>query len=164
MISLMNRPFTVAIITLALVGAARPADADVTAFLGANRTPGNRPVRGFAAGAGLLVVGFEFEYSDSAEDLKGGAPRLRTGMGNVYVQNPIPTAGMQFYATVGGGLFREQLGTRLETNVGTNIGGGVKIALAGPFRLRLDYRIFTLAGNPLHKNPQRVYAGITMGF
>lgn len=164
MISLMNRRLILAILALVVVGTVQPADADVTAFLGANRTPSNRPVRGFAAGAGFLIIGFEFEYSDSAEDLRNALPGLRSGMGNVYVQNPIATAGMQFYATVGGGLYRERLGTRQESNVGTNIGGGVKIALAGPLKLRLDYRIFTLAGNPLHKHPQRVYAGLTLGF
>ena len=36
-----------------------------------------------------------------------------------------------------------------ETNVGVNVGGGVKMSLAGPLRLRLDYRVFTLKGTPL---------------
>ena len=36
--------------------------------------------------------------------------------------------------------------TRPETNVGINVGGGVKMTLAGPLRLRLDYRVFTLKG------------------
>ena len=30
--------------------------------------------------------------------------------------------------------------------MGINVGGGVKVNLAGPLRLRFDYRIFTLAG------------------
>ena len=31
-----------------------------------------------------------------------------------------------------------------ETGFGTNVGGGVKIDLVGPLRLRLDYRVFKL--------------------
>ena len=85
-------------------------------------------------------------------------------MANVYVQNPIATSGMQFYATIGGGLYRERLGDGQETGVGTNLGGGVKIGLAGPLRLRLDYRIFTLAGDARHTKVQRIYAGLTLGF
>ena len=45
------------ILAVMLCGAA-PADADLTAFVGANMTPSNRPVRGFAAGLSLLVIGF----------------------------------------------------------------------------------------------------------
>lgn len=147
-----------------LILAARPARADVTAFLGATTTPSNHAARGFAAGIALLAVGFEFEYSDSAEDLVKGLPSLRTGMGNVYVQNPIPVSGLQFYGTIGGGVYRERLGSHQETQFGSNAGGGVKISLAGPLRLRLDYRVFSLAGSPLHKRPKRIYAGLTLAF
>jgi len=31
-------------------------------------------------------------------------------------------------------------------------------------RLRLDYRVFTLSGNPRHPRPQRFYAGINLKF
>jgi hypothetical protein len=40
----------------------------------------------------------------------------------------------------------------------------VKWSLAGPLRLRLDYRVFTLQGEPRHSNPQRFYAGINLKF
>ena len=43
------------------------ARADVTGFIGVNTTPANRQVSGFAAGLGLLIVGFEFEYTDTTE-------------------------------------------------------------------------------------------------
>jgi hypothetical protein len=72
-------------------------------------------------------------------------------------------AGMQFYGTIGGGLYRERLGDLQETSFGTNVGGGVKISLAGPLRLRLDYRIFTLGGDAQHRSVQRIYAGLTLG-
>ena len=140
------------------------AHADITAFLGVNPTPVNRPVRGFSVGAGLLIVGFEFEYANTSDDEVKLAPRLQTYMGNGLVQTPIPIAGMQFYATAGGGAYRETLFDVSETHVGYNIGGGIKMSLAGPLRLRFDYRVFTLKGDPRHSNPQRFYAGVNLKF
>ena len=140
------------------------AYADLTAFLGVNPTPVNRPVRGFAVGAGLLIIGFEFEYANTSDDEVLAAPKLQTYMFNGLVQTPVPIAGLQFYATAGGGGYRESLFDTSETHVGYNIGGGVKWSLAGPLRLRLDYRVFTLQGEPRHSNPQRFYAGINLKF
>jgi opacity protein-like surface antigen len=140
------------------------AYADLTAFLGVNPTPVNRPVRGFAVGAGLLIVGFEFEYANTSDDEVLAAPKLQTYMFNGLVQTPVPIAGMQFYATAGGGGYHESLFDTSETHVGYNIGGGVKWSLAGPLRLRLDYRVFTLQGEPRYSNPQRFYAGINLKF
>lgn len=146
-----------------LLGPATAA-ADATLFLGLNPTPSNRTVRGFSGGAGMVIVGFEFEYANTSEDLKVAAPGLRTYMFNGLLQTPFAISRMQFYGTAGGGIFRERLGAASETNVGINVGGGVKVSLAGPLRLRLDYRVFTLRGSPLHPKPQRFYAGINLKF
>ena len=54
-----------------------------------------------------MIVAFEFEYADTSEDLDECSPRLRTYMGNGLLQTPVPIAGMQFYATAGGGMYRE---------------------------------------------------------
>jgi hypothetical protein len=143
---------------------ARPAAADITAFLGVNPTPSNRPVRGVSAGFGLLIVGFEFEYANTSEDLDQLAPGLRTFMFNGLLQTPVAIAGMQFYGTAGGGVYRETLDEASETHVGINLGGGVKMSLIGPLRLRLDYRVFTLQGDPRHSKPQRFYAGLNLKF
>lgn len=159
----MKRVPAVALFLLVILHPAA-ALADITAFLGINPTPTNRPVKGFSVGAGLVIVGFEFEYADSSEDLDEGSPRLRTYMGNGLVQTPIPIAGMQFYATAGGGVYRESLADATETHVGINVGGGVKMSLLGPLRLRLDYRVFTLRGDPRHSKPQRFYAGLNLKF
>jgi opacity protein-like surface antigen len=140
------------------------AYADLTAFFGVNPTPVNRPVRGFAVGAGLIIVGFEFEYANTSDDEVLLAPKLQTYMFNGLVQTPVPIAGMQFYGTAGGGGYREALFEASETHVGYNIGGGIKVSLAGPLRLRFDYRVFTLKGEPRHANPQRFYAGINLKF
>ena len=83
------------LLAAALLLTASPAWADVTAFIGTATAPSNRTARGFAIGAGLLIVGFEFEYGDTVEDLPDAAPSLRTGMGNVLIQTPFAIAGFQ---------------------------------------------------------------------
>ena len=151
-------PFTFFLVT------AQPALADVTGFIGSNSTPSNRLTKGFALGTGLLIVGFEFEYAHANEDLSKRAPSLRTFMFNGLLQTPVPIARMQFYGTMGGGVFRETLDAVSETNLGINVGGGVKLTLVGPLRLRLDYRVHTLHGSPLYSNPKRFYAGVNLKF
>ena len=149
---------------LLTLATATPAFADATIFIGNTPTPTNRSVKGLALGVGLLVVGFEFEFADTSESLDDAAPGLRTGMGNVLLQTPIPIAGMQFYVTTGGGLYQERLNEVGETHFGVNTGGGVKITLLGPVRARLDYRVFKLSGEPLHSTVHRVYAGLNLAF
>ena len=87
-------------------------------------------------------------------------------MGNVLLQTPIPVAGIQFYLTAGGGLYRERLGSNQVTDFGfgLNSGGGAKISLLGPIRARLDYRVFRLRGEPLHAVVHRIYLGLNLGF
>ena len=121
-------------------------------------------VKGLAVGVGLVIVGFEFEYANTNEDALKASPRLHTFMFNGLLQTPFPIAGLQFYGTAGGGIFRETLNSESETNVGLNVGGGVKMTLAGPLRLRLDYRVSTLKGSVLYPRPQRFYAGINLKF
>jgi len=143
------------------------ARADLTGFLGVNTSPTNRGVKGFALGMGMLIVGFEGEYADTSEDLTLGGPRLRTFMFNGLLQTPLPIAGFQFYGTIGGGGYRESLSTQPNldvTSFGSNIGGGAKVNLAGPLRLRFDYRVFNLHGTPRHNPVQRFYAGINLKF
>jgi hypothetical protein len=140
------------------------AAADVTAFIGLSPTPENRSLRGFSFGFGLLVIGFEFEYASLVEDEDAGSPSLRTGAGNILLQTPVEVSGVQLYATTGGGLYREQLLTQEDTSFTTNFGGGAKIRLAGPLRMRLDYRVVRLHGDPLHGTYQRFYIGANLKF
>lgn len=153
----------VALATLLTVMAS-PAFADATIFIGATTSPSTRQARGFAVGFGLLIVAFEFEYSNTSEDAADRAPRLRTGMGNVLLQTPVAIAGFQPYFTIGGGGYRETLDDRSETNFGVNTGGGVKISLIGPLRARVDYRVFTLKGSPLEDVVHRFYVGANLKF
>jgi opacity protein-like surface antigen len=153
-----------ALTCLLLAALPRPARADATLFIGSTTTPAHRTTKGFAVGAGILIVGVEAEYASTPEDTATSAPQLRTGSGNVYVQTPVPLAGLQFYATTGAGGYRERLGTVQETNIAFNTGGGVKVSLLGPVKARLDYRVFKLRGAPLHPTAHRLYAGINIGF
>lgn len=157
---------------------ARPAFADATLFIGTagvsdSANAARQTTKGFALGAGLVIVGIEFEYASAGEDEERLGPELRTGMGNVYVQTPIPIFGLQFYATTGGGLYREKTtvattGDLQKTGFGTNTGGGVKISLLGPLKARVDYRVFKLLGEKPQPNWQstvhRIYAGVNLGF
>jgi hypothetical protein len=143
---------------------ATPAFADITVFIGADTTPANRQVRGVAAGAGLLIVAFEFEYADTTEDPASLAPSLKTGMGNVLLQTPVSVLGIQPYFTTGAGVYREALGPHEDTSVGFNTGGGAKISLIGPVRLRVDYRVFKLGSGALNSPAHRLYVGLNLKF
>jgi len=151
-------------ITLALLSLASPARADITAFIGANMTPANRQVRGGAVGFGVLVIGFEGEYAFTPDDPRASAPSLKTGIGNVVLQSPVPFFGVQPYFTTGGGFYQEELGLHSDTGFALNSGGGVKVSLAGPLRLRVDYRIFKLGSGALHSPAHRIYAGLNLKF
>jgi opacity protein-like surface antigen len=153
---------TLAAVGFVLAVDAPAARADVTAFLGANTTPATRQVRGGALGTGLVIVGFEVEYAFTPDDPASAAPSLKTGMGNILLQAPFQD--FQPYITSGAGIFNESLGTHSETNFGTNAGGGVKIGLAGPVRLRIDYRIFRLGSGALNSPAHRIYAGLNLKF
>lgn len=140
---------------------AAPARADITAFLGLSPTPDNHAVRGISVGVSLLLLAFEFEYANLSEDEPEQLAGLKTYSGNVLVQTPTR---MQLYATIGAGGYQENLGPLQETHVGVNVGGGIKIPLLGPIRVRADYRVFQLKGSPLHSTYQRFYVGGNLAF
>ena len=143
---------------------AAPAAADATLFLGTNTTPENRKTQGFSVGAGLLLLGFEFEYASTSDDLESLAPALKTYAGNVLLQTPFTIFGIQPYFTTGAGLYQEKLGTASDTGFALNTGGGVKITLAGPIRLRVDYRVIKLGSGALYSPAHRIYAGLNLKF
>jgi hypothetical protein len=163
----MARRLTLLATVLLVLSHAHPAFADATAFLGVHANPERQQVRGFAGGVSLLIVGFEGEYATAGEDETDGLPSLTTFSGNVFAQTPFPIIGMRFYATTGVGAYREEFDAigHEETNVVFNTGGGAKISLVGPLRLRLDYRVLKLRGEPLRDSVvHRWYAGINLAF
>ena len=160
----MRRWLAALLTAIGLLLIPQPAAADITAFIGVTPTPESRAVRGLAFGFGLLIIGFEFEYASTVEDAAEALPSLHTGSGNILFQTPGEIAGVQLYGTTGGGFYRERLLTQQETHFSSNVGGGAKIRLAGPLRLRLDYRVFRLQGHPMHQTYQRFYAGVNLAF
>ncbi len=145
-------------------GLATPASADATVFLGANTTPANRAVKGIAVGIGLVVIGFEFEYAATSDDPSAAAPSLKTGTGSLLLQSPVPFFGFQPYFTTGAGLYHETLGIHSDTSAELATGGGVKVSLVGPIRLRVDYRVFKLGSGALYSPAHRIYAGLNLKF
>ena len=156
------RPVRAMGIAIVLLSIAAPARADITVFIGANTTPANRQVRGGSLGFGLLIIGFEGEYAFTPDDPRAAAPSLRTGIANVLLQSPVPFFGIQPYFTTGGGFYQEELGLHSDTGFALNTGGGVKVTLAGPIRLRVDYRIFKLGSGALYSPAHRIYAGLNL--
>jgi opacity protein-like surface antigen len=153
-----------AIVGALLLAIATPARADITAFLGTNVTPDNRPTRGFALGITVIIVGFEFEYSNTSDSTNPAtlAPSLKTGTANLLLQTPVAIAGFQPYFTTGAGIYSETLGAHSDTSFSLNTGGGVKINLVGPLRLRVDYRVFKLGSGALYSPAHRLYAGLNI--
>jgi opacity protein-like surface antigen len=160
-----QRVFMLTALTGALLALGTPAFADITGFVGIAGGPSTRVVKGAAVGAGLVIVGWEGEYSDIGSDVAQGSPRLQTGMANILLQTPFGVGGLQFYGTGGAGIYHENLAGITQTNVGINVGGGIKMNLIGPLRLRADYRVFHLAGSPIGAvYVHRFYIGANVKF
>lgn len=156
---------------LILAGAVR-AHADVTVFVGAMTAGSPRPAIGVAVGRCPSIVGFEIEVART-----GSATPTQSSVGginaNILVQSRYPAHGVQFYGTGGFGLYGETFdgGAGSGEVLAKNFGGGVKIKLAGPLRLRWDYRLFLLGDTPdaargvtIHKHPQRLSVGLSVAF
>jgi opacity protein-like surface antigen len=140
------------------------ARADITAFVGSIRTASSQNVRGVAVGGTLIVVGVEFEYANAPEDVAVAMPGLSTGTISALVRTP--TGRIQVYGTAGVGVYRETLGILTNTNTTGCVGGGVTIGIAGPLRVRIDYRVITLRNSMTADTStrQRVYAGVNVKF
>ena len=148
---------------LAGAGAER-AFADATFFAGSTSTPG-RATLGAAVGLSLEPVGVEFEYGATPADPAAGNAALRTGLFNLVAATPARHGRrVRIYGAVGVGAYRERFEEHARTGLAVSGGGGLWVRLAGPFRLRLDYRLFALRGSALHGRPRRAYAGLGVAF
>ncbi len=161
----LQRALVLAMAAGALVATPVPASADITAFLGAAGGPSTRLAKGLAVGIGAGLFGWEVEYSNTGDDVAQGSPRLQTGLVNGLVQSPFGLKGIQFYGTLGAGLYHEDLPGASKTNIGVNVGLGLKKDLAGPLRIRVDYRAIQLVGSPLgSRTVHRFYVGANIRF
>lgn len=160
----MSRTLSSFGLLIIVIGVAKPAAADLTAFVGSTQSLSDRTATGVAVGLSLAIIGFEFEYSNTSVDNIRGKTELKSSMFNVLVQSPFPISRLQFYGTIGGGLYRERLGRSRDTGLGSNMGAGVKVSLMEPIRLRLDYRSLRLGKHSASRAIQRFYAGLTLDF
>lgn len=163
----MRRPWIAPLAFALLALAPTPAFADLTGFVGLHTSPERQALRGLAVGASLVIVGVEFELAQAGEDESEGVPSLLTVSGNVFVQTPVPVFGTRLYLTTGTGVYRERVEAidHGETNLVFNTGGGAKITLIGPLRVRIDYRVLKLRGDTRRPSTvQRIYAGLNLGF
>ncbi len=158
------RRLGVLLIGASVLGGATPAFADATLFVGSNTTPASRLTRGVAVGMGFLIFAIEGEYTYTGDDPPTGAPELKMGNGNVLLQTPFEIHRVQPYFTGGVGFYSETLGARNDAGFGLNTGVGVKVALAGPLRVRVDYRVLKLGGGALATPAHRIYAGLNVKF
>ncbi len=157
-----GRAVSVALLAILPGTAADRAFADMTVFAGGTTTA-SRTTFGATLGLSLQPVGLEFEYADASSDRRAGSRALRTGLFNLMLS--FPSGGrIRVYGTAGAGVYRESLAERARTGVAAGGGGGIYLRLAGPFRIRLDYRLLALRGAGLHRRPRRVYAGLDMAF
>ncbi len=85
-------------------------------------------------------------------------------MGNGLIQTPFAVFGVQPYFEAGAGIYRERLAPHQDTSFTAGTGGGVKISLVGPLRLRVDYRVFKLGSDALYSPVHRIYAGVNLKF
>lgn len=151
------------------VAQGREARINATAFAGAAMTPDPHVAIGIAVGLRPrpTPVSLEFEYSRSGSDPAEGVPAIVTFSGNVLLQFPVQASRYQFYGTFGVGVYGLSLDSKSSEPDGVwNFGGGAKITIAGPLKLRVDYRAFRLAPIPreYHSNEHRLYLGIVAGF
>ena len=144
--------------------AADRAFADMTVFAGGIPTT-PRTTIGAALGLSLQPVGVEFEYGSTPADQVAGKPALRTGLFNLLVGTPFRSGRrIQVYGSVGAGVYREGLAEHARTDLAASGGGGIYLRLAGPFRLRLDYRLLALRGSTFQRRLRRAYAGLNVAF
>jgi hypothetical protein len=156
-----------------LAASVLPARADGSVLVGATIAGSARPTVAVSFGHCPSLVGFEIEYSSSLGSGTVASPIVGTITGNVIVQSKLTVRGLQFYGSGGIGL----AGETTADGVGSgevftrDIGGGVKIGIAGPLRLRIDYRVFLLGDAPdatrgfgVYRHPQHVSAGRSVAF
>jgi hypothetical protein len=152
-----------------------PAKADVTVFAG--RLASGQPRTVFGGSAGRFYtenVGFEFEVAVTPGSGSAEQHKYQIFTGNLLIQSSLPRGHRpQVYGAIGMGIYGETSsggGGSGEVFIGS-FGGGVKVKLTGPFRVRADYRLFRLGeaadagpGFVLHRHPQRVSVGIGVAF
>jgi hypothetical protein len=145
---------------------------DTTVFIG-GVAPAGRGLRGATLGWGQDVIRGELEVWDTG----GGASLSRPGhgglSGGILIQSRPNERGLQYFGTAGFGLYFEDFGSGFSSGEAEAkyLGVGIKLRLAGPLRLRAEYRAFLLGEAPdaspeadLETFPHRLTVGLTLQF
>jgi len=146
------------------------APVNLTAFAGAAMAPDAHAVSGIGVGVRPQPgpVSIEFEYSGRRIDRTRSVPSIVTFAGNFLVQVPVRQSRFELYAAFGVGFYILQPDHQSgeDSDSAWNFGGGAKVTLAGPLKLRMDYRVFRLAPIPdrHHSDLRRLSLGIVAGF
>jgi hypothetical protein len=167
----LNRPAWLVALMIMIPVSAR---ADGTVLVGLTSVGALRPSFGFSFGYRPSAVGVEVEYVSTFPQNSPGGYSAGGIFGSVFVQ-PVTISNVQIFAVGGVGVWGEGFTGGKRTGVlnAGNVGGGVLVALAGPLKLRLDYRLFLLgqvseaevgAIAPSRKHPQRIAAGLHFTF
>lgn len=135
-----RRTFTLALLLLFTLSS-RIARADGTFLAGAMHTDRVRPAIGWAFSHCPQVAGFEIEYFSTHPGDENDRASAGSIIASVIVQ-PVAIGRAQIYGIGGFGLWGEKYANGGGTGEAgaKSIGGGVKIWLAEPLRLRIDYR------------------------
>jgi hypothetical protein len=164
---------TLAVLLIILVVSSVPARADVTVFAGVQPNGGAHPVVGAAFGRAPGVVGFELEYARTIGAVTATKPSSGSVNGGLLIQTRPASGRIQLYGIGGFGVWGETYedGRGSGAILATNIGGGVKVPMAGRFKLRVDYRLFMLGDAPdaapgidVDRRRHRIVAGLSFTF
>ena len=168
------RSMMLGLVALLVLASATPAYSDGTLFFGGITAGAVRPTADVAIGVVRSVGGFELDYAQTT----GAGTLARHSIGtfgvNLVLQTPPRANGLQFLGFVGFGLYGETTGIGGPGSgevLYKTIGGGTKVPLAGPLKVRLDYRVVlpgeagdASAGFTVQHHLQRISVGITAVF
>ena len=156
-------------IALMFVVTATPARADAIAFMGAITGNNGTPAIGVAFGRFPQeldsIVGFDLEIVRTPGGPRSGRSWIETFGGNLLVQWSVHRRALM-YAAGGPGVYAETTGDGGGTDlVGYgNAGGGIKISVAGPLMVRLDYRLMIIGHADASAEVPRHRHRATVGF
>src|SRR5262249_49137925 len=139
----MRRLFIQAnLVSVFLAAGAMPAAADATAYLGVMTAGGPRLAVGFAYPHSPWMVGYEPGLMTAVGPATSKQSSVGAFSASVIVQPRSTIHGFQLYGPAGFGLYGEVYDHGGSGEVlATNIGGGARVGLAGPLKLRLDSRL-----------------------
>ena len=115
------------------------------------------------------MLGFEIEVARSLGEGSPRRHRVETTGASFIVQSSPASEPRQFYVLMGLSVYGETRDSdnELDEGLAAHVGGGVKFVIAGPLRLRIDYRIHIPDKdnfNPHIGHPSRLAAGIALPF